>query len=112
MTTPLLWPVPARHLEAGSLLEVARAALDQEVSLEAAKNRLERQLKAGAASEALVLGTRASFLLVAAEARISRRSKPPKICCTRPLSARPTMGDCGRRWEWPCCGWPMPGPRR
>lgn len=68
MTTALLWPIPARHLEAGSLLEVARAALDQEVSLEAAKNRLERQLKAGAASEALVFGTRASFLLVAADA--------------------------------------------
>ena len=68
MKSALLWPIPARHLEAGSLLEVARAALDQEPSLEAAKNRLERQLKAGSASEALVFGTRASFLLVAAEA--------------------------------------------
>ncbi|MFY8106990.1 MAG: hypothetical protein ACOVKO_08730 [Elstera sp.] len=62
----MLWPVPARHLEAGSLLEVARTVLDQEPSLEAAKTRLERQLKTASGGEALAIGTRAAFLLVAA----------------------------------------------
>ncbi len=68
MTRALLWPVPARHLEAGSLLEVARTVLDHEPSLDAAKSRLERQLKTASGGEALAVGTRAAFLLAAAEA--------------------------------------------
>jgi hypothetical protein len=68
MTRALLWPIPARHLEAGSLLEVARTVLDYEPSLEAAKTRLERQLKTGSSTEALALGTRAAFLIAAAAA--------------------------------------------
>ncbi|GFZ94489.1 hypothetical protein GCM10011497_25830 [Elstera cyanobacteriorum] len=65
MPSALLWPIPAQHLEAGSLLQVTRAALETEATLEAAKDKVERLAKA-AKSEAMTLGLRASLLLVAA----------------------------------------------
>lgn len=65
MPSALLWPIPAQHLEAGSLLQVTRAALETEATLEAAKDKVERLAKA-ANSEAMTLGLRASLLLVAA----------------------------------------------
>lgn len=95
MSSLLLWPIPAPHLEAGSLLELTRAALDQEPSLEAAKQRVERLAKA-TGSAAVTLGLRAALLLVAAEADDLRAFEAAEEMLHTALDLDP---EDGRLWQ-------------
>ncbi len=95
MSTLLLWPIPAPHLETGSLLELTRAALEQEPSLEAAKQRVERLAKA-TGSPALTLGLRAALLLVAAELDDHRAFEAAEEMLHSALDLAP---DDGRLWQ-------------
>lgn len=95
MSSALLWPIPAQHLEAGSLLQVTRAALETEATLEAAKDKVERLAKA-AKSEAMTLGLRASLLLVAAEADDMRAFEAAEDMLHSAIEKAP---DDGRLWQ-------------
>lgn len=95
MPSALLWPIPAQHLEAGSLLQVTRAALETEATLEAARDKVERLAKA-ANNEAMTLGLRASLLLVAATPEDMRALEAAEDMLHSALEKAP---EDGRLWQ-------------